>query len=91
MVSENYGIFGVIRFDSFCSLSLLSQEFLVVGGFEIGIGLLFEIVEMGSHFVFAFLHVFEGIWGDLFPIVEVLVGGVDIIRVIRAQIEMMPP
>ena len=61
MVSENYGIFGVIRFDSFCSLSLLSQEFLVVGGFEIGIGLLLEIMKMGSHFVFAFLHVFEGI------------------------------
>lgn len=75
MIAENYGIRCWVRLHIPISLPLLGSVLFVVSGFEVSVGLLFEIVIVGSHTILRFLSVYEGIRIELLLIVVVLISG----------------
>lgn len=82
MVAKNDSILSVIQLHSLGRQPFFAQELFVIGGFKVGIVLFFEVMIVSPHLVLPLFAVHEGIRGDQFLVVIVVVGGVYLVGVI---------
>jgi hypothetical protein len=57
MVAEYYAVFWLLVLDFALVVGGFGDELFVVGGFEVGVGLLFKIMIVGSHSIFTLLAI----------------------------------
>lgn len=82
MIPKNYGIRCRVRLHIPISLPFFRSILLIVGGLEVSVWLLFEIMVMGSHTILCLLSIYESIRIKLLLVVVVLVGGCRVARVV---------